>query len=88
MNALCAAEDLPYWLWAAALLLSACLHALPWGGTEIRDGVPPYAAPGFTVEAPQVGQVRVIPLANAELVSPCAAFPAASPPGEQSLAEL
>lgn len=88
MNTLCDAEDLPYRLWGAALFLSACLYALPPGGTAPRDELPAYAAPGFTVEAPLVGQVRVIPLANAELVSPCAGLPAASPPAGRKLAEL
>ncbi len=88
MNTLYDAEDLPYWLWGAALLLSACLYALPPGGLAPRDDLPAYAAPGFTVEAPQVGQVRVIPLANAELVSPCAGPPAASPLTGRKLAEL
>lgn len=88
MNILCDAKDLPYRLWGAALLLSACLHALPPGGAAPRDELPAHAAPGFTVEAPQVGQMRVIPLANAELVSPCAGLPAASPLPGRKLAEL
>ncbi len=88
MDTLCDAEDLPYWLWGAALLLSACLHALPPGGAGLCDELPAYAAPGFTVETPQVGQVRVIPLANAELVSPCAGFSTASSSTDRKLAEL
>lgn len=87
MHSLPDANNLPYWLWGAVLFLSACLYVLPPGGAAPGDGIPAYAAPGFTVDAPQVGQVRVIPLANAELVSPCAAAPAA-PPAEQTLAEL
>ncbi len=88
MHSLPDANDLPYWLWGAALFLSACLHALPPGGVAPGDGVPASATPGFTVDAPQVGQVRVIPLATAELVSPCAAAPAAPPLPGRKLAEL
>lgn len=73
MNNRSTAHDLPYWLWGAVLLCCACLHALPPDDLRRRDSPPVRAAAsGFTVVAPQVGQVRVIPLASAVLVSPCA----------------
>lgn len=87
MNTPAAMCDLPYRLWGGALLLCATLHAGAFFAPQPRRP-PAEAAPGFTVAAPHVGQVRVIPLASAALVSPCAARDAALPAPGPSLAEL
>ena len=83
-----AAGDLPYWLWGAVLALCACLYALAPLAFPHADRPVVYTAPGFTVPEPHVGQVRVIPQANAALVSPCAAQDGLLAVGEQALAEL
>ena len=87
MNIPSVAHDLPYRLWGGALLLCATLHA----GALLApapERLPAEAAPGFTVAAPHVGQVRVIPLARAALVSPCAAQDVILSSPEQTVAEL
>ena len=87
MNTPSAAHDLPYRLWGGALLLCATLHAGALFAPAPRT-IAAQAAPGFTVAAPHVGQVRVIPLARAALTSPCAAQDDILPAPEQALAEL
>ena len=87
MNTPSAAHDLPYRLWGCALLLCATLHAGAFFAPAPQR-LPAEAAPGFTVAAPHVGQMRVIPLANAALVSPCAAQSVSLPAAEQAVAEL
>ena len=87
MKTLLAARDLVYWLWGAVLLLSACLYAALLA-VPVRDAALAQFAPGFTVPEPHVGQVRVIPQANAVLVSPCAAQDGPLAVGGAALAEL
>ena len=82
-----AAHDLPYWLWGGALMLCATLHAGAFF-SPAPERVSAASAPGFTVAAPHVGQVRVIPLASAALVSPCAAQSVSLPAAEQAVTEL
>lgn len=88
MNTRTAANDLPYRLLGAALLLGAVLHAVAPAARPAPDMTLAQAAPGFTVAAPHVGQVRVIPLANAALISPCAAQDLTLPAAQQTVAEL
>lgn len=87
MKTFLAARELPYWLWAAVLVLCACLYGMLLAAPA-RDAVMAQAVPGFTVAEPHVGQVRVIPQASAALVSPCAARDGLRAGGEQTLAEL
>lgn len=74
-RALTRADNLPYALWGAVLLLCALYFAfsLPGHGNA---GFLTGSAPGYTIPAPHVGAMRVIPLARAALLSPCAAWEA------------
>lgn len=81
-------RDLPYWLWGAVLLLWASLTAPFPAAAPARDGLLTQNAPGFTVPEPLVGPVRVIPQANAALLSPCAGTDFVPAPAERTLAEL
>lgn len=69
------ADNLPYALWGAVLLLCAFCFAfsLPGHGNA---GFLTGPAPGYTIPAPHVGAMRVIPMARAALLSPCAAWEA------------
>ena len=86
MNTL--SHNLAYWLWGAVLLLWACLTAGLLLAAPVRDAAVAQAAPGYTVPEPHVGPVRVIPVASAALVSPCAGQDFRLAPAEQALAEL